>query len=123
MLTHEVATDETLVALGAPQHGAFSLQQALDRGVSSAAVKYRCRTNQLRRIHNGVYAHAASPATWEQALMAATLAVPRSAVSGLPAAALHGLKLGVRGVEVTAAGSCRRRTGLSIRRVRSLGVV
>ena len=61
---------------------------------------------------------AGAPVTWEQELIAATLACARSAVSGVPAAGLWNL-LGARraGVELSVSPDGSRCSGLVVRRV------
>ena len=66
---HDVVT-----ALAWKQHGAFSVEQAQDRGVSRTWIGNHCRDGLLVRRAPGVYVLAAAPPTARQALMVEVLA-------------------------------------------------
>lgn len=53
------AVDVALAKLAASQHGVVSRTDALSVGLTPSAVDRRCRKGVLRRLHDGVYAHAA----------------------------------------------------------------
>jgi hypothetical protein len=80
--------DAAIATLARRQHGTFSRAQALALGFSDAAIQRRARSTWIR-IEGGVYALPGNPPTWRRQYMAATLAVPGSAISGRAAAALH----------------------------------
>jgi len=93
------------------QHGVFSLEQALECGLTRVQVRERLRIGQWVTIGRGVYRIAGAPQTWEQRLMALTLLTgPQAAASHRAAAALlqmYGFGRGV--IEVTTARPQRRR--------------
>jgi hypothetical protein len=71
------------------QHGVVTLAQALEVGLTGRQVEHRVETGRWIRLGEGVYALAGSPRSWEQRLMALTLAAgPSAAASHRSAAAL-----------------------------------
>ena len=94
------------------QHGVFALRQATGWGFTSAAVQHRLRTGQWELVRPGVYRLPGSHRTWEQRLMAVTLAAgPDAVASHRSAAALLNLpgfgRLG--SLEVTTPRAAKRR--------------
>lgn len=86
-----VEADRRLAAVARTQHGVFSRSQARSVGLTRSMIESRLRSATWIRLDPAVYALASHPFTWERQLMAATLSVPGSVVSGRSAAALHGL--------------------------------
>lgn len=79
-------------ALAAAQFGAFSRAQALECGLSSAAVGRRLTSGRWLRVLPGVYRLASAPRTWHHWLVASRLWAGEAAViSHRAAAALLGL--------------------------------
>lgn len=66
---HDVVT-----ALAWKQHGAFSVEQAQEEGVTRTWIANHCRDGLLSRREAGVYALTAAPVTARQALMVQVLA-------------------------------------------------
>jgi hypothetical protein len=95
--------DHALFALAARQHFLVSRPQVLALGMSEAALEWRLERGLLERVHREVYRIAGFPKTWEQQVMAATLAAGEPVVaSHMTAAALWGLPDCDKGpVEVT----------------------
>lgn len=56
------------------QRGLITRTQAIESGLTENQVAYRLGTNMWERAHRSVYRHAAVPRTWEQEVLAATLA-------------------------------------------------
>ncbi len=63
----------TINAIFESQHGVASRAQLLEAGVTRRMVEHRLATAQWRRLAPGVYRSTAAPATWQGALMIATL--------------------------------------------------
>ena len=68
--------DAALSAVAERQFGAFTRQQALDAGFSTATIKKRLGRGVWNTIDHRVYRVAATPETWQQRLLAACLAGP-----------------------------------------------
>lgn len=84
--------DERAELLASRQHGAISLTQALDSGLTTEEIKYHLSTGRWRRRGHRVFTVTAAPSTREQAALVACLAGPPGTVaSHLTAAALFGL--------------------------------
>lgn len=83
--------DRRVDVIARTQHGVFSRRQALSAGLTRSMIESRLRASTWIRLDPSVYALASHPYTWERQLMAATLSVPGSVVSGRSAAALHRL--------------------------------
>lgn len=64
-----------IFAIARAQHGAFSLAQAIDVGLSSSWVTRGCRAGLIERRARGVYVVAGAPATRRQEVMVQVLAV------------------------------------------------
>lgn len=95
------------------QHGLFLRAQAVDLGLTPAAIKHRLRTGRWEVIAVGVYRLPGSPPTWEQRLQGVVFAAgPAAAASHRSAAALlHIPGFERRGlVEVTTPRPRRHRT-------------
>jgi very-short-patch-repair endonuclease len=74
----------------ARQLGLFTSAQAIEHEWCMRSVRHRVRTGEVRCAQPNVFAFAATPATWEQRLLAVTLAGgPGSAVSHESAAILY----------------------------------
>lgn len=83
-------TDVVAGQIAARQHGVITMEQALGAGITEGQVRRRLRTNEWRRVYQGVFALSGAPGTWEQGVLAAVLvAGPGAAASHLCAAALH----------------------------------
>ena len=83
--------DRRIDAVAAKQFGAFSRQQAFDRGASERFVQRRLASGDWIRPVTAVYALARSPGTWKRQCKIAELSVAGSAIAGSAAAALHKL--------------------------------
>ena len=82
--------EAALARLVRDQHGHVTRSQALGAGVSRHAIDLRLLDNRLIQVHEGVYRHAAVPATWLGRTMAAVLAAgPGAVASHRTAARLH----------------------------------
>lgn len=104
-------TDPEIDTLARRQHGAFSRQQALTVGLTARMVQRRLSSGAWIALDRGVYALPSHPPTWERQAMAATLAVPGSALSGKAAAALDRVEGFRRGaLEIT---TPRNRNGVT----------
>ena len=93
--------------VAARQYGLIGRAQALEAGLSVAAIDWHVRSGEWERLHPSVYRLRGAPARWPQPLMAAILwGGPRAVVSHRSAAALwelDGIEPGV--VELTTTGS------------------
>jgi hypothetical protein len=80
-----------VMALAETHRGIFTVAQASALGWDEQRIHRRLRSGRIRRLHFGVYAFAAAPQTWEQAVLASVLAAGAGAVAshGI-AAAIHG---------------------------------
>ncbi|MGQ0804054.1 MAG: type IV toxin-antitoxin system AbiEi family antitoxin domain-containing protein [Actinomycetota bacterium] len=110
-----------IARLAARQHTLVTRRQLLDAGFSTEQIRWCVRSGVLVRIRYDVFAVAGAPPTWEQAVLAAVLAVgPGAVASHATAAALWGLPGFERdaGLELTTArphharlaGVCSHRT-------------
>jgi len=82
--------DRAIDGLARRQHGAFHRRQAARIGFTRSMVRRREATGRwIRLAGSEVFVLPSHPGTWLRQCMAATLAVPASAVSGASAAALH----------------------------------
>lgn len=72
--------DREIDLLGASQHGVVSRAQALDLGLSSAAIGRRLSSGEWIRVLPGIYRLASVPRTWHQWLLAAFLWAGEGAV-------------------------------------------
>jgi very-short-patch-repair endonuclease len=94
--------ERSLLSLAQGQHGALSRHQALDAGMSASAIDRRLATGAWVRLFQGTYRLAGSECTFEQQMMAGTLAGGDGAVaSHRAAAALLGIPGAPRWVEIT----------------------
>src|SRR3954447_16989897 len=85
-------TDEVLAVLGGRQHGVFTSQQALARGVTWKALSHRVAVGWIIRLKQSIYRLRDHPWTWESQLQAALFdAGPGAVVSHRSAARLHQL--------------------------------
>ena len=112
-----------LASLLQRQHGTVARRQLLAFGLSGDQVDWRVKRGRLRRVHQGVYAVAGTPATREAHWMAAVLAAgPGAALSHRSAAELWALIPGCSSplhVTVPRAGGRARRSGLVIHRAQA----
>src|SRR2546421_7699491 len=104
---HTEAFDIPVGRVAARQYGLIGRAQALEAGLSVAAIDWHVRSGEWERLHPSVYRLRGAPARWPQPLMAAILwGGPRAVVSHRSAAALwelDGIEPGV--VELTTTGS------------------
>jgi hypothetical protein len=100
--TGEVNSDALLARIAARQHGAFSYGQAQQCDLSDDQIRHRLRTLRWRQMRRGVYRLVGAPVTWEQTVMAATLAAPGSLASHTTSAALWGLTQRPDTIDLTA---------------------
>lgn len=68
-------TWQRLMRLAYEQHGVFSLSQAIALGLAARTLRDRIEAQGWERLHNGVYLLPGAVPTYEQATMAALLAV------------------------------------------------
>lgn len=114
-------SDRRAAAIMAKQHGAVHRHQLLDAGHTRHSIQHRADEGLLMPAHPGVYLDAASPATRERDIMAATLwAGPSAAASSVTAAGLLGLMSSPLLVDVAVDRFMRRRPGLRLHRVGNL---
>ena len=73
---------QRLIRLAESQHGVFSLTQATQLGLSPRAVQERVHREGWDRSHNGVFRLPGASSTYEQAAMAALLAVRPGRATG-----------------------------------------
>ena len=107
--------DRRVNRLARDQHGAFSWAQARSLGVTAGMAARRTRNGEWLRPARSVYLVAAAPTTWRQAVKAAELSLPGSAVGGSSALELYGLPGGNRGVvRLTVPSGSSGRTPLAI---------
>jgi len=95
--------DDRIAALASSQHNAFGRRQALDLGMTRAAIKYRIATRRWGVLEPGVYCVSGAGDSAEQRVVAAIIACgPDAIASHLTAAWLWGLiELPPRCVSVT----------------------
>ncbi len=94
--------ESAILGLVQVQHGALSRQQALAAGLSPSAIARRLATGEWVRLFQGAYRLGGSECTFEQRVMAGTLAGGDGAVaSHRAAAALFGMPGAPRWVEIT----------------------
>lgn len=111
--------ERAVEARAARQHGAISVSQALDAGMTRKMVRQRREAGRwLRTGYVGVYRMAGHPATWKFRASAAVLAGPPGTVaSHLTAAALLGLSSAPARPHVTVpAGTSARKAGAEVHR-------
>lgn len=75
--------DHRLRTLALAQHGLVTRRQVLELAGTDDDIRHRIRTGQWRRARRGVLVVGAAPHTWEQDVMAASLAAGPPAVGGL----------------------------------------
>jgi hypothetical protein len=105
--------------VAARQHGALSLTQLLDCGLTVSGVRKRVAAGGLHRIHAGVYAVGRPDLPTKGRWTAAVLACgPGAALSHASAAALHGIRQSATSrIDVTIPRSCSlTRPGLRVHR-------
>lgn len=108
--------EHLLVALADRQHGTVDRRQLLALGFSRHQIARMLASGLLVPLHRGVYGVGRRKLTRSGRWMAAVLAAGEGAVlSHRSAAALFGLRVGERRIEVTAPNG-RRRDGLVIHR-------
>ncbi len=83
--------DDGVARLARRQHGVFNRRQATALGASAESIRARLASGRWLQLNRSVFALPGNPPTWERHLPPAQLGVPRSAVSGLAAAAHHRL--------------------------------
>jgi very-short-patch-repair endonuclease/alkylated DNA nucleotide flippase Atl1 len=114
--------ERSTLDLARAQHGAISRRQALGKGMSARAIDHRLATGEWVRLFRGAYRLAGSECTFEQQVMAGTLAGGDGAVaSHRAAAALFGMPGAPRWVEITVPRTSRvELTGVIAHRTRLL---
>jgi hypothetical protein len=119
-----LTADHLVARIAGRQHGVITIGQLLMVGLSHHAVRSRIRAGRLYRVHRGVYAVGHEGLTHHGRWKAATLAVPRSALSHRSAAELWEL-LPPSGahpqVTLPYPASAAKRPDLRIFRSRTLG--
>ena len=115
--------DRLIAELARRQFGLLGRSQALELGLSRAAIGHRVASGRLERVHRGVYRMPGAPTSWEQRLMAAQLWGAPSAVVSHRAAAqlfrLDGIPSGF--VELVTDRACTRPpTGIVLHRTKQL---
>ena len=97
--------DPEVARLASREHALVTRAQLHDLGLGREQIRWWVRSGRLTRIRYDVFAVAGSPPAWEQAVLAAVLAVgPGAVASHGTAAALWGLPGSERsGIEVTTA--------------------
>lgn len=116
-----VALDFRVARVAAAQHGAISVSQLGDCGLSGRAVRGRTAVGRLHRCHRGVYRLGAQRLSPLGAVAAALLACgPGAVASHLTAAWLHALRPDARAVIDVSARSVRRRENLVVHCVANL---
>lgn len=80
--------EQAASALARRQHGLISRAQARQLGISDDAIDWRVKTGSWERVQRGVLRLPGAPVTWQQAIIAACLAVPGATASHRAAAAL-----------------------------------
>lgn len=89
---HNERCDVVIAALAAAHFGVFSRADALARGVTRNELQHRLSMSRLTALHKGVYRLNGTPGSWQQRLMAASLALrSRGVVSHRSAARVQGL--------------------------------
>jgi hypothetical protein len=81
--------DVAVAQLARRQHGVFTDEQALARGMTRNMIHVRLAAGLWIRLAPGVYALAGSVLTMERQYKAAQLSAPGASIGGLAAAALH----------------------------------
>lgn len=118
------APDARIAATATGQHGAISIGQLRESGLSATAVRERLRAGRLHRMHRGVYAVGHVAPSNERRWIAAVLALGDGAVlSHGSAAALWDLlppRDGPVDVSLPSRDGRRRRRGICIHRPLSL---
>jgi very-short-patch-repair endonuclease len=84
--------DDRIDRLARPQHGVVGLAHVLGSGITPDQLRARLDRGSLVRLDTGVYRTMGARQTWEQALLAASLAAgPKALASHRAAAVLWGL--------------------------------
>jgi hypothetical protein len=102
--------------LAASQHGVFTRSQAVDRGITSRQLKSLCALSLFDEPVRGVLRVRATPPTWHQQLLIATLAPPGFYAAFRAAAFLHRLD-GFHDAptpEIIGRRGCRRIGGIDV---------
>jgi very-short-patch-repair endonuclease len=119
-MREESAPDAIVAAVAGRQHGAVSIAQLHEAGLSDAAVMRRVRARRLHKLHRGVYAVGHIAPSNERRWMAAVLALGKTAVlSHRSGAALWDLlpaDTGPVDVSLPSRSGRQRRQGIRIHR-------
>jgi very-short-patch-repair endonuclease len=111
--------DAAIGALAGRQHGAVSLGQLLELGLTREAVEGRVRAKRLLALHRGVYAVGHVALTRDSHFIAAVYACgPGALLSHRAAGLLRGLLRYAGAIDVTAPRSRRPRDGITVHRSR-----
>src|SRR3954465_9341525 len=81
-----------LADVARPQHGLFTIRQAVDAGFGTSTVNERVASGQWQRCGRGVLGFAGVPVTFRRAAMAATMSIEGAGASHETAATLHGFR-------------------------------
>jgi very-short-patch-repair endonuclease len=109
------AVDDAIARLSRKQHGAWSRRQAIARGATPKMIRTRLSNRTWLQLDDGVYGHAAAPATWERSVVAAVLAEPWAVASHRCAAVVHsiiGFRPGRPELTVRPGANARGRLGI-----------
>lgn len=91
-----------IAPFAANHHGVFGARDASAEGIDGRQIEFALRSDEIVRVHRGVYRFAGAPRTWEGDLLAACwVAGSRGFASHRAAAALHGIPGGRREVVIT----------------------
>jgi len=74
-------TDARAARIARRQHGLITTIQAYGVGITARQIHWRLRSGRWTRLRNGVHAMSGTPPTWQQAALAAVLAVGPDAVA------------------------------------------
>ena len=120
-MAYDRESDRLTSATMAKQHGAAHRVQLLAAGHTRHSIRHRVEGGLLVPAHPGVYLDAASPATRERDVMAATLwAGPVAAASSVTAAGLLGMTSSPLLIDIAVDRFLRRRPGIRLHRIGDL---
>ena len=81
-----------LAAVASPQHGLFTIRQAIDAGFATTTINNRVALGQWERRGRSVLGFSGVPVTFRRAVMAATMSIEGAVASHESAAVLHGFR-------------------------------
>lgn len=117
-----LSPDALIARIAALQHGSVSRAQALASGLSDRAVEHRLATGRWSAIHRGVYLVGPIEGPLTRHAAALLACGPGAVLSHRTAAALWGLPVTPRAIEVTVVGRGGRvrRPGITVHRPNEL---